>query len=59
MGRGSFASEFWMSHCNHSCAKVCEPIKLSFREESDVGPGIGVLDGGPHSARGRVVTGVF
>jgi len=29
----------------HSCAKVREPIKLSFGVVSVAGPGIGVLDG--------------
>ena len=42
----------------HSGAKVCEPIKLSFGVVSGVGPGIGVLYGGPH-AQGREDFGGF
>jgi len=36
----------------HSYAKVHEPIELSFGVVSGVGPGIGVLDGGPCAQRG-------
>jgi len=43
----------------HSCVEVCEPIELSFGVASVVGPGIGVLDGGPRVARGGEVCGVF
>jgi len=49
-GRGSFGAEFGASHCTNgilmcSCAEICEPIELSFREVSWVGCGMGVLDG--------------
>ena len=37
----------------HSCAEVCEPIKLLFGVVSGVGRGMGVLDGGPHDPSGR------
>jgi len=46
----------------HSCAKVREPILLSFRVIIVVGPIIGVLDGGQYAARGKgvwEVLGVF
>ena len=36
-----------------SCAEICEPIELSFREVSWVGCGMGVLDGGPRAPMGR------
>jgi len=34
-----------------SCAKVCEPMELSFEVVSRVGHGTGELDGGPHAPR--------
>ena len=34
-----------MGNLLHSCAKVCEPIELSFGMVSGVSLGIGVLDG--------------
>ena len=37
----------------HSCAEVCELIKLLFGALSGVGPGIDVRNGGPHALRGR------
>jgi len=36
-----------------TCVKVHEPIKLSFGIVSGVGPGTDVLDGSPHTSRGR------
>jgi len=42
-----------------SCAKVCEAIELPFVVVSAVGPGIGVLDGGPHVPREWEVLWVF
>ena len=36
----------------HSCVEVHELIELSFGVVSVVSPGIGVLDGGRHAARG-------
>ena len=35
-----------------SCVEVREPIELSFREVSGLGPGIDVLGGGPRASRG-------
>ena len=35
-----------------SCVKVCKAIELSFGAVSVVGPGIHVLDGGPHASTG-------
>jgi len=46
-----------MSTLRRSCAKVREPIELSFGMVSVVGPGIDVLDGGPRTLRGREVFG--
>jgi len=42
-----------------SCAEVCEPIKLSFRMVSGVGPGTDVLDGGPRASKERGCFGDF
>ena len=50
-GRGCFEGKCEASHCNqlgtflHSCAKVHEPIELSFGVVSGVSRGMGVLDG--------------
>jgi len=43
----------------HSCVEVSEPIEQSFGALRVVGPGIGVLDGGQHAARGREGFGKF
>jgi len=44
-GKGSFGGEFGASQCNmHSCAKVREAMKLSFKVVSGVSIGIRVLD---------------
>ena len=37
----------------HSCVKLHKSIKLPFGLVSGVGPGIRVLDGGPHPTMGR------
>jgi len=37
----------------HSCAKVREPIELSFGMMSGIRSGIGVLDGSPRAPKGR------
>jgi len=37
----------------HTCVEVHESIELSFGVVSVVSPGIGVLDGSRHAARGR------
>jgi len=42
-----------MGNLLQSCAEVREQIELSFGVVSGIGPGNGVLDGGPHAARGR------
>ena len=58
--KGAFlGGRYRASHCNqwdllHSCVKVCEAIELPFGMVSGagrLGPGIGVLDGGPHPQR--------
>ena len=44
----------------HSCAKVCETIKLPFEVVSGVGPGIGVLDESTsHKGKGISLNGLF
>jgi len=48
-----------MGNLWRSCAKVCDPIKLSFGVVSWVSSSIGVLDGGLRSSRVREVLGGF
>jgi len=48
-----------MGNLWHSCVKAREAIDLPFVAVSGVGPEIGVLNGVPHSLRGREVLGVF
>jgi len=43
----------------HSCAKVCERIKLPFAMVSGVGPVIGILDDCPHPKGEGEVWGLF
>jgi len=59
-GRGSYGVEFEASHCNqrslccvYSCEKVREPMELSFEVVSEIGCGMGVLEGGPRALRVR------
>jgi len=48
-----------MGNLLHSCAKVHEPIELSFGVVSGVGLGIRVLDRGPGAPLEGVVSGIF
>jgi len=58
-GKGAVLGVNWgvplspMGPLLRSCAEVRAAIELSFGMVSGVGPGIGVLDGGPHASRGR------